>query len=104
MTIAGQKYQATCVVILGVDEDYPVFGQVKTVYMIDTTQPMAIVTVMTTLAFNMHYHGYILANSTSTRIISLKMLHSPFPLHARTCPNGDRLVVMKHHISGTVQS
>ena len=93
-----------CIVILGVDEDYPVFGQVQELYMIDTTKPMAIVTVMSTLTFNVHYHGYILGYSTSTRAISLKTLHSPFPLHARRCPNGDKLVVMKHHISGTLQS
>ena len=77
---------------------------IKELYMIDTTKPMAIVTVMSMLAFNEHYHGYTLSYSTSTGVISLKTLYSPFPLHARRCPNGDRLVVMKHHISGTVQS
>ena len=104
VTFAGQKYQTMCIFILGVDDDYPMFGQVKELHMIDTTKPMAIVTVMSTLAFNEHYHGYTLSYSTSTRVISLKTLYSPFPLHARRCPNGDRLVVMKHHISGTVQS
>ena len=56
------------------DEDYPMLGQVKELYMIDTTKPMAIVTVMSTLAFNKHYHGYTLSYSTSTRVISLKTL------------------------------
>ena len=105
VTIAGQKYQPMCIVILGVNEDYPVFGQVQELYMIDTTKPiMAIVTVMPTLTFNVHYHGNILGYCTSSKAISLKKLHSPFPLHARRCPNGDKLVVMKHHISGTLLS
>ncbi len=71
-------------------------------YMVDTTRPVAYVTIMSTEEYCSHYHGYIVKRTSSTAVIPIQNLHSPFPLHVRSLANKYQLVVMKHFISGTV--
>ena len=99
----GQVYKPPCAVVLGVEDDYPVFGQVDGIYAVES-RLVAEVNVMTTAQFSVHYHGYVVERTSTYKIVRLSSLHSPFPLHVRKLPNLDLIIIMKHHITGTLQS
>ncbi len=100
----GQLYKAPCALVLGVEDDSPVFAQVNAVYVVDRTRVVADVNLMATKAFNMHYHAYVIEKTVTQRTVVLDTLHNPFPLHVRKLANSKRVIVVKHHISGTLQS
>ena len=51
----GQLYMPPAAVVLVVEDDYPVFGLIKHIYMVHTVRPVANVNVMLTRKFSTHY-------------------------------------------------
>ena len=105
--VDGCLYKPNCVVVLSVNDGYPVFGLTKALFVADLGQIYLTVTKLTTKEFNEHRHLYLVQRTSETVCVAQNSLYTPLPLHCRraiidghTCMS----VVVKHHILGTVQA
>ena len=94
-------------VVLGVEDDYPVFGLTEGLFVVRLGQVYLSVTKLATVEFNFHRHLYVVRRSPQTISVAQNSLYSSFPLHCRravidghTCMT----VVVKHHLLATVQA
>ena len=94
-------------VVLGVEDDYPVFGQTEALFVVELGRVYLAVTKLTTVEFNHHRHLYLVRRTSETLCVAQNSLCTPFPLHCRravidahTC----MAVIVKHHLLGTVQA
>ena len=104
--ITGCLYKPNCVVVLGVEDDYPVFGLTKNLFAVDSGQVYFEVTKLTTVQYNCHRHLYHVRKSPHTLCIAYNALYIPIPLHCRRARIDGRTcltIVVKYHIVGTVQ-
>lgn len=99
----GILYQKPCALLLGVDDDYPLFGRLDDIFIIDNRFLFS-VTLLNTLLFNHHYQGYVIDQTSNTNIIAHSQLLSPFPMHIHSLPSQTlKIIICKHHICGTLQ-
>ena len=104
--ITGCLYKPNCVVVLGVEDDYPVFGLTKALFVVDSGQVYFEVTKLITVQYNCHRHLYLFRRAPQTLCIAYSTLYIPFPLHCRRAHIDGQTclaVVVKYHIIGTVQ-
>ena len=94
-------------VVLGVEDDYPVFGLIEALFVVDLGRVYLAVTKLTTVEFNCHRHLYLIQRSSQTVCVAQNSLYTPFPLHCRravidghTC----MAVIVKYHLLGTIQA
>ena len=80
--------------------DYPIFGKIKAIYVVDSNRIAVHVMVMKTTEWNEHYHLYTVEPSTTHEVTLIDTLLNPFPLHIRRLPIGQAIIV-KHHIAGS---
>ena len=74
-------YKLPCAILLGVEDDYPQYGKVVEIIVVNCSCVMFNVCVMKIVSFSSHYSTYCLSPLPVTRIIPLSKLHSPFPVH-----------------------
>lgn len=100
--VTGTTHRPSSVIVLGVENDHPKFGQVLAVYVVGTNRILLQTENLQTQSFSNHYHGYIVDRSSSEhKLFCLDDLYSPFPLHLRRlqCDGSTKLfVVAKYHI------
>lgn len=104
--ITGCLYKPNCVVVLGVEDDYPVFGLTKNLFAVDSGQVYFEVTKLTTVQYNSHRHLYHVRRSPDTLCIAYNALHIPLPLHCRRSRIDGQIclvIIVKYHIVGTLQ-
>ena len=102
--MAGVLYKSPCALLLGVDDDYPQYGRLIEIIIVNSSCIMFNVCVKKTVSFLSHYSAYCLSSSSSIhRVIPLLELHSPFPIHIYhiVCSGiREQVVVPKWHVSG----
>ena len=101
--VAGVLYKSPCAVLLKLENDYPQYGQVIEILVVNSFCVMFNVCVMTTVSFLSHFNAYFVSPSPVHRVIPLSKLHSPFPVHIYhvVCSGVTKQVaVPKFHISG----
>ena len=81
----GIVYQKPCALLLGLNDDYPLFARLDDIFIIDIRFLFS-VTLLNTLLFNHHYQGYVIDQMSDKKIIihtQLYTLHSPciYTLH-----------------------
>ena len=104
MNVEGITYKTPCSVVLRVEDDYPVFGHLKGIYIVNDSVTLH-VRVAETIAFDEHYHSYILKTTESFETVPVKSLYDPWPLHCRKMEidgKMQQIILLKHHILGTV--
>ena len=52
--ITGCLYKPNCVVVLGVEDEYPIFGLTKALFVADSSQVLFEVTKLITVQYNCH--------------------------------------------------
>ena len=80
------------------------FGHLKGIYVVDDNITLH-VRVAETIAFDEHYHSYILKATESFETVPVKTLYNPWPLHyCKMEVDGkmQQLIILKHHILGTL--
>ena len=100
--VEGITYKSSCSVVLRVEDDYPVFGHHKGIYVVDDITLH--VRVAETIAFDEHYHSYVLKATESFEIVPVIRLRS-LALHCRKMEvdgKMQQMIVLKHHILGTL--
>ena len=104
MKVEGITYKSPCSVVLRVEDDYPVFGHLKGIYAVDDNITLH-VRLAETIAFDEHYHSYVLKATESFETVPVKRLYDPWPLHCRKMEvdrKMQQMIVLKHHILGTL--
>ena len=103
MKVGGILYKRPCVLLLGVDDDYPLFGRLREIFILNSSRVFFYVDVMQTSLFLSHYHAYHITDCTLDRVISLTNLYSPFAMHIHHIivnSLSEQIVVPKYHVSG----
>ena len=103
----GQVYKQPCTLIIGVDDDYPVFGEVNSILVTSTTDIAFQVTVYETVDYVHHFHAYLVRNTAEKKVVSLHSLVDHIPLHIMPITFSvdsftKHVVVLKYHICGTI--
>ena len=101
----GQLYKAPCAVVIGVEDDYPLFAEMDdALYVTEEKKVLASVNLLTATEFKTHFHCYIVERTSTYKMVALDTLFSPFPLHVRQLSSSAKLcIVVKHHIIGSLQ-
>lgn len=97
-TINGTTYIRGQVVIYHVEDDTPIFGTIIEFIVIPHLECLFIISPLTTVCFNHHFHAHEVYHSNQTLIYRYKQLHDYHPLVC-TKPFGDRMfVTLKYHV------
>lgn len=106
MKTHGILYKQSCVVVLRIEDDYPVFGQVKDIYVVNSYDVHFRVKLLSTDQFNTHCHSYFVSLTTNYCTIQASSLLDVFPLYLRKISLNGKLhqcINVKHHILHSVQ-
>ena len=101
--VDGVEYRRPSVVIIGVDDDDPIFGCVEAIYII-ASQVYLHVSVQTIVKYSSHFHAFVIAPTSPTqqKLVEPEQLVSPFPLQMRSVSglttHGNMAVMLKHSI------
>ena len=90
--------------VLGVEDDYPVFGHLKGIFVLNHNVHLY-VQVAETKTFHEHYHAYVVRATNVFKTVPVHTLFNPWPLHCRklyTEGHYKQMIVVKHHVLGTV--
>ena len=102
--VAGVLYKTPCALLLKVDNDYPQFGRLIEILVLNSSRIVFHVGVMETTTFLSHFNAYCVSPTPSHQVIALSHLHSPFPVHIYQIVTRDsvtkQVVVPKYHVSG----
>ena len=79
----GILYKPDCVVIIGIEDSYPVFAMVKSLLVVDSNSIYLDCSKLNTVNFFSHRHLYIVEHSSYSVCKHLSELYNPFPLHCR---------------------
>ena len=86
--------------MLEVMDDYPIFGEVDTIYVADS-EVVLFVRVMCTTSFYAHSHVYVVERTSHFRAVSVSSLYSPCVLHVRRLiihGSSSLVIIPKFHI------
>lgn len=103
--VSGTLYKKPCALLLGVTDDYPQYGKLQKVYILDSDRVAFYVQILETTSFNSHYHAYVVQGTSAHRVVLHCDLHSPFPSHVHSIKVNTtvhQVVVPKYHICGTL--
>ena len=90
------------VIVLGVVNNLPQFGEVVDVYVLGTNRFHLYVRILDTQHFNHHSHCYIVCRSVSFKLISPNDLYTHSILHLRSLSSTELVVIPKYHIYNSV--
>ena len=100
--VEGVEYRRPCAVIIGLDEEDPVFGCIEAIYVV-ASQVHFQVSVQTIVQYSSHFHAFVISTPPiQQKLVTPQQLVSPFPLHVRfvsgLTTHGHKTVVLKHSI------
>ena len=96
-------YKPLCAVVLGVEDDYPVFGKIMEIFIKEDNTVIFNVKVMRTVHFLKHHHAYAIEQTDTLKLVTFDCFCDPFPLHIRKFSSLGQIIIVKHHIVGTLQ-
>ena len=101
--VEGVEYRRRCVVIIGMDDEDPIFGCVEAIYII-ASRVYLHVSAQTIVKYSSHFHAFVIAHTSlvQQKLVEPEQLMSPFPLQMRfvsgLTTHGNIVVVLKHSI------
>lgn len=100
--VNGTLYKKSCIVVLKMEE-YPIFGKVLNIFECNSSVIFE-VQVFDTLAFNEHFHCFIVEASSSHLCVNHSALFSFLPHQLRIIPEQSPLfcLVPRHHFTCNV--
>ena len=104
MKVNGQVYKHPCTLIIALDDDYPVFGELDSI-LVTNNFIIFQVTVNETVDYVHHFHAYCVSKTPEKRLVSPDHLIDHVPLHIMpikvdSCTR--QVVVLKYHICETL--
>ena len=94
-------YKKPCALVLGMRDEWPVFGKLDEVYVLNSNSVYFNIQPLETIEYSSHFHCYIVKVSDSlTQIVSHKSLFSFVP-HVRILPGSillyQSIILLVHH-------
>lgn len=102
----GVLYKPSCVVVLRVEDEYPMFGQIKDIYVVNSYDVYFRVKLLSTDQFNSHCHSYFVSVTSDYCSVQASSLLDVFPLYLRKMTIKGKLhqcITVKHHILHSLQ-
>ena len=93
-------YQKPCALLLRVEMDHPVFGNLEDIFVIDN-RVLFQLSVLETSNFNVHLQAHTVNHTQDREILLHKNLPSPFPMHIHRVTVDDSsfsVIICKYHI------
>lgn len=84
--VDGILYKPEGAVVLELIDDYPVFGKIQSIFVVDCVVFLH-VCVIRTVSFNSHIHAYIVKRTPTLKTLPVRSLYSPTVLHIRRFTN-----------------
>ena len=106
MTVEGITYKKDCALLLSIEDDYPVFGLLREIFVLEGSQVVFHVKQFRTQSFSHHFHAFIISPSDTHTVVSVSALHHPFTHHIHRLVSHQhtaQAIVLKHHVPGTLQ-
>ena len=94
----GQEYRKPCILVVGVEDDHPVFARLEDIY----TDIHFKVIMQSIVCYSSHFHAYVVISTSPKQFksVNIRDLYSPHPLHPRTVNSltsaNQCAVVLKH--------
>lgn len=107
MTVEGTTYKNECALLLSIKDDYPIFGQIKEIFILEASQVVFHVKHFHTDIFSQHFHAFIIIPTNTYSVVTPSALHHPFThhIHKLILHDGNaQAIILKHHVSGTLQA
>ena len=101
MKVCGTTYRKGTVVLTNFIHDMPVFGQIITVILHESTQPLLITDLLQTLCFNKHFFAYEVKETTTRSYYACRQsdLADYHPLSIYTPQNSSLLLIpLKYYV------
>ena len=73
MTYRGVQYRPGRVVVAAIQHDYPLFSEIKAVYVDGNNQVVLVVEQLTTVMFHHHIHSYEVKHTPSSAIFAVAL-------------------------------
>ena len=98
--VDGISYQKPCALLIGFENDYPLFARVEDNIFIINDRIMFNVTTLETLCFNDHLQAYTIKPTSHSKLILQSKLVYPSPMHIHRVAHNttQSVIVCKHHI------
>ena len=106
VTVEGITYKKDCALLLSIEDDYPVFGLLRDIFVLEGSQVVFHVKHFLTQTFSHHFHAFIVSPTDTHTVVSVCALHHPFTHHIHRLVFDDHTaqgIVLKYHITGTLQ-
>ena len=93
--MCGTLYTKPCVLVIGSEDDFPVFGKLKNMF-----SAMELLSLKPTQSFIPHYHAYSVVPTTDSIFITHSKLLTYLPHHVKRLSDTSRLsvIVLQHHL------
>ena len=95
------SYQKPCALLIGVENDYPLFDRLEDIFVVNN-RVLFHITQLETLYFDGHLQGYVISYTSNNDIILSTQLHSHIPMHIHRTPSLDNdfitIIFCKYHI------
>ena len=103
MIVENTIYRKPCVVLIGFENDYPLFGRVEDIFVVNC-KILFHVTILKTEYFCNHLQAFIIAYTSNTDVLLCTQLYSYIPMHIHRIPLDENMlnvIVCKYHLCDT---
>ena len=96
----GQKYKPGCIILTGIDDEYPSFAEIQNIYIADSKIYFEIIPYMT-ISFNKHFNAYEVERTARKELVCNDDLLIPYTETIK-CYNQKKIVMLRHFVPGIV--
>ena len=94
----GQKYKPSCVILVGIDDEYPSFAEIQNIYIADSRIHFDVIRYIT-VCFNKHFNAYEVKRTRRQEIICGDNLLIPYT-ETITSYNHMNFIMLRHYVTG----
>ena len=96
----GQKYKPSCVILIGVDDEYPIFAEIQNIYVADSNICFDVIRYIT-VTLNKHFNAYEVKRTSTQEVIYTQNLLIPYTEILFSFDNKN-FVMLRHYVMGIV--
>ena len=104
MKAEGISYRKACALLIGVENNYPLFGRLEDIFVVNS-RVLFYVTMLETEYFNDHLHAYVITDTSNRSIVLSTQIQSHIPMHIHRVHSRENevltVIVCKYHVCET---
>ena len=94
-----------CALLVRVEDDYPQFGELQDIYIVDGNRVVCDIKPYHTTSFLKHYHAFVVCPTQDSELVCID-LYNHLPYHVRQVHHdgvNKRIIVPQYHNCATLQ-